>query len=103
MSACRNTVFGAEAQEAGRHLDGWLTAGIEHFRLEFVHESAVQVAAVVEAFRATLAGTQDAALNHPIAADRPTRYNGRQPVCAQRLSGITAVVGGQTANLRIVQ
>ena len=37
---CRNTVFGAEAQHAGRHLDGWLAAGIRRFRLEFVHESA---------------------------------------------------------------
>ena len=37
---CRNTVFGAEAQEASAHLDAWRRAGIRHFRLEFVHESA---------------------------------------------------------------
>ena len=42
---CRNTVFGAEAQEASLHLDAWRAAGIRHFRLEFVHESAEQVTA----------------------------------------------------------
>ena len=52
---CRNTVFGAEAQEASRHLDQWLRAGIRHFRLEFVHETAAQVASVTEAFQQRLA------------------------------------------------
>ena len=40
---CRNTVFGAEAQEASAHLEAWRHAGISHFRLEFVHESGEQV------------------------------------------------------------
>ncbi len=53
---CRNTVFGAEAQEASAHLEGWVTAGIRHFRLEFVHESAAQVRGVTAAFRRALAG-----------------------------------------------
>jgi putative protease len=53
---CRNTVFGAEAQEASRHLDAWLEAGIRHFRLEFAHESASQVEEVGAAFAAALAG-----------------------------------------------
>jgi putative protease len=53
---CRNTVFGAEAQEASRHLDGLRQAGIHHFRLEFVHESAEQVSQVTHAFQETLAG-----------------------------------------------
>lgn len=48
---CRNTVFGAEAQEASRHLNSWLDAGIRHFRLEFVHESATEVAEIAGAFR----------------------------------------------------
>jgi putative protease len=47
---CRNTVFGAEAQEASAHLDGWRRAGIRHWRLEFVHESADQVRCVFRAF-----------------------------------------------------
>ncbi len=53
---CRNTVFGAEAQEASRHLEAWLDAGIRRFRLEFVHESAEQVTRVTRAFEETLAG-----------------------------------------------
>jgi putative protease len=53
---CRNTVFGAEAQEASTHMDAWLAAGIRHFRLEFVHESADEVQAVTAAFQAVLAG-----------------------------------------------
>jgi putative protease len=53
---CRNTVFGAEAQEAGRHLDSWRAAGIRHFRLEFAHESADQVSRVTDAFADVLAG-----------------------------------------------
>ena len=53
---CRNTVFGAEAQEASGYIDRWLNAGIRHFRLEFAHESAQQVHAVVRAFDLTLKG-----------------------------------------------
>ena len=57
---CRNTVFGAEAQEASHFLDGWLAAGIRHFRLEFVHESGEDVTQIARAFTATLAGEQSA-------------------------------------------
>ena len=53
---CRNTVFGAEAQEASAHLTAWLAAGIRHFRLEFVHETPEQVARIGEAFIGCLAG-----------------------------------------------
>jgi len=53
---CRNTVFGAEAQEGSRHFDAWRRAGIRHFRLEFVHESADQVRRVAAAFGSALAG-----------------------------------------------
>lgn len=53
-TGCRNTVFGAEAQEASRHMESWYAAGIRHFRLEFVHESAVEVTAVTRAFRDAL-------------------------------------------------
>jgi len=53
---CRNTVFGAEAQEAGAHMDEWRKAGIRHFRLEFVHESALEVQQVTAAFQAFLVG-----------------------------------------------
>jgi putative protease len=53
---CRNTVFGAEAQEASAHLAEWQGAGIRHFRLEFVHESASDVRRVYEAFADALTG-----------------------------------------------
>jgi putative protease len=53
---CRNTVFGAEAQEASRHLAEWRAAGISRFRLEFAHETADQVVRVTRAFEDALAG-----------------------------------------------
>ena len=53
---CRNTVFGAEAQEASAYLDEWRGAGIHHFRLEFAHEDGEQVTAVTRAWQDALAG-----------------------------------------------
>ena len=53
---CRNTVFGAEAQEASAHMEAWREAGIHHFRLEFVHESAQEVQRVIAGFQAFLTG-----------------------------------------------
>jgi putative protease len=53
---CRNTVFGAEAQEISGHLDALRAAGIRHYRLEFVHEGAAQVAQIAGAFQDALAG-----------------------------------------------
>ncbi len=58
---CRNTVFGAEAQEASAHLESWRAAGIRHFRLEFVHESGDEVKEVARLFGLALAGKMDAA------------------------------------------
>ena len=51
---CRNTVFGAEAQEASQHLAAWREAGIRHFRLEFAHETAAEVTRVTRAFQSAL-------------------------------------------------
>lgn len=51
---CRNTVFGAEAQEASMHLGDWLAAGIRHLRAEFVHESAAAVERIARAFKDAL-------------------------------------------------
>ena len=62
---CRNTVFGAEAQEASGHLDAWRQAGIRHFRLEFVHESGEQLRQVYQAFESVLAGR---ATTHELSA-----------------------------------
>jgi putative protease len=58
---CRNTVFGAEAQEASHHLARWRDAGIRHFRLEFVNESAARVTDIVRAFELALRGRGTAA------------------------------------------
>jgi U32 family peptidase len=61
---CRNTVFGAEAQEASASLDAWRRAGIRHLRLEFASESAQQVRDVIRAW--------DAALNDRMTAAKLT-------------------------------
>jgi U32 family peptidase len=53
---CRNTVFGAEAQEASRHLDDWRAAGIAQFRLEFAHESGEQTEEIARLVASVLAG-----------------------------------------------
>jgi putative protease len=53
---CRNTVFGAEAQQASLHLESWFDAGIRHFRLEFAHESGEQVRRAAQAFASALGG-----------------------------------------------
>jgi putative protease len=69
---CRNTVFGAEAQEASAHLDLWRAAGIRHFRLEFVHESAAQVKEVARLFGLALGGKLGPAqLNRELKAVAP--------------------------------
>ena len=57
---CRNTVFGAQAQEASRHLDAWLRAGIYHFRIEFAHETADQVEQVSHAWAEAIEGNLSA-------------------------------------------
>jgi U32 family peptidase len=57
---CRNTVFGAEAQEVSGHFDEWLASGIKHWRLEFVHESASALKRVYHAFRDALDGKMSA-------------------------------------------
>jgi putative protease len=57
---CRNTVFGAEAQEGSARLEEWRAAGIRHFRLEFAQETADQVARVTAAFAEALDGARAA-------------------------------------------
>ena len=69
---CRNTVFGAEAQEASGHLDLWRAAGIRHFRLEFVHESGNQVREVARLFGLALGGKMSASqLNRDLKSVAP--------------------------------
>jgi putative protease len=69
---CRNTVFGAQAQEISAHLDAVRRAGVRHFRLEFVHETADQLTRVTQAFQDALAGRISAAvLSARLAAAAP--------------------------------
>lgn len=53
-AGCRNTIFGAEAQEASAHLGRWRAAGIRHFRLEFAHETGAQVTMIAGQFTQAL-------------------------------------------------
>ncbi len=53
---CRNTVFGAEAQVASRHIDQLVDSGVVHYRLEFVHETAKTVRQVTIVFQEYFAG-----------------------------------------------
>ena len=53
-AGCRNTIFGAEAQEASAHLGRWRAAGIRHFRLEFAHETGAQLTAIAGQFAQAL-------------------------------------------------
>ena len=57
---CRNTVFGAEAQQPGKHLREWLDAGIGHFRVEFAQESGDEVRRVTEICTEAVTGKLDA-------------------------------------------
>ena len=47
---CRNTIFGAEAQTDVPSIPKWRSAGIRHFRVEFVHETGEQTAKIAESF-----------------------------------------------------
>ncbi len=52
----RNTVFGAEDQEASSHLQSWRDAGIVHFWLKFVHETEDEVIKINSGFKEALVG-----------------------------------------------
>ena len=54
---CRNTVFHAHAQSAASLVADIQAAGTRRFRVELVRETAADVAAIVAAYRALLAGS----------------------------------------------
>ena len=54
---CRNTVFGAEAQFDSNSIRKWLQAGIQHFRIEFVHHNSEQVKTITNLFLKFLSGS----------------------------------------------
>jgi putative protease len=47
---CRNTVFNAQAQVDTQAIRSWQKRGIEHFRMEFVHQTKNQITPLVEGF-----------------------------------------------------
>ena len=55
-SGCRNTVFNARAQTGAESLGRFLELGARVFRIEFVDETAEQVATVIGRYRALLRG-----------------------------------------------
>lgn len=57
---CRNTVFHAAAQSAAGVVPALQQSGVRRFRIELVRESPADVARIVEAYRALLAGRADA-------------------------------------------
>ena len=69
---CRNTIFGAEAQTDPAALQAWIGAGISNFRVEFVHQTSDQVAAITAAFGEFLTGASSVEqLESTLAAASP--------------------------------
>jgi putative protease len=57
---CRNTVFHAAAQSAAGVVPALQASGVRRFRVELVREAPADVARIVDAYRALLAGRADA-------------------------------------------
>ncbi len=60
-AGCRNTVFNPRAQTGAEFFDRFVALGARHFRVEFVDESADEVARTLRAYEALLAGRADGA------------------------------------------
>ncbi len=54
---CRNTVFNAEAQFNASAIALFLAKGVQHLRIEFVHQTAKEVQAITNAFTEFMKGT----------------------------------------------
>jgi putative protease len=57
---CRNTIFHAKPQSAAASVDSLMQAGVRRFRIELVRESVDEVTALVQTYRALIAGTLSA-------------------------------------------
>ena len=53
---CRNTVFNARAQTGAEYVSHLMSLGVRNFRIEFVNETAEEVAQTVAKYRALLRG-----------------------------------------------
>jgi putative protease len=56
---CRNTLFNAVAQTGARFFPELRAAGLRHFRIELLEESAGETRSVIEAYQALLGGKRD--------------------------------------------
>jgi putative protease len=55
-AGCRNTVFNGRAQTGAEYAGRLMELGARHFRIEFVNETAAEVAATIGKYRALLEG-----------------------------------------------
>ena len=55
-AGCRNTVFNGKAQTGAEYLQSLAKLGVNHFRIEFVNESAEQVKHTIECYQKLLNG-----------------------------------------------
>jgi putative protease len=53
---CRNTLWNATPQSGAEVVPSLLAAGVRHFRIEFLDETATDIARVITAYRDLLAG-----------------------------------------------
>jgi len=56
---CRNTLFNAVPQTGARFFSELRAAGLRHFRIELLEESAAETRAVIEAYQELLSGKRD--------------------------------------------
>ncbi len=55
-AGCRNTVFNGTAQTGAEYVQRLVDLGVEHFRLEFVNETAAQVTQTIQRYQQLLQG-----------------------------------------------
>jgi putative protease len=60
-AGCRNTVFNGRAQTGAEYVARLMTLGARHFRVEFVNESAEEVARTIGKYRSLLRGEMSGA------------------------------------------
>jgi putative protease len=86
-AGCRNTVYNARAQTGAEYVQRFLALGARHFRLEFLDESAGEVARTIGRYRQLLAGEitgaqlwRELKLQHQLGVTRGTLDRGERPV-----------------------
>ncbi len=57
-TGCRNTVFNAVPQSAAEYIPKMLAAGVRHFRVELLRETAAEVAPLLEHYSRVIAGEE---------------------------------------------